>query len=122
MAKYSDVKSLGPSKLAPFVPGEHPRDRHDRRLSTAVSMLNNLMSWCEKVGLNVKVTNQGHHWRFTNQEWLIEWWPSSAKLVVNRKYSRGIHCHDVHQVKRVIGNLLKVEVISNDAETVDQAS
>jgi hypothetical protein len=33
---------------------------------------------------------------------LVEWWPSSAKLVLNKKWGEGVHCHDYKQALRVI--------------------
>jgi len=33
---------------------------------------------------------------------LAEWWPSSAKLVLNKKWEEGIHCHDYKQALMVI--------------------
>jgi hypothetical protein len=33
---------------------------------------------------------------------LAEWWPSSAKLVLDKKWGEGIHCHDYKQALTVI--------------------
>ncbi len=33
---------------------------------------------------------------------LTEWWPSSAKLVIGKKWHDGIHCHDYKQALKVI--------------------
>lgn len=99
MAKYDDVHSLGRSRVVPFRVGEHPSDRHYRRLSTALEMQADMERWCNIREVWVKVRNEGHHWIFSWAGRRAEWWPSSAKLVVDRKYSRGVHAHDVYQVQ-----------------------
>jgi hypothetical protein len=59
-------------------------------------------AWCEARGLTVQILNDGHHWKISRPGLSAEWWPSSAKLVFNRIYKAGIHCHDWQQVARQI--------------------
>jgi hypothetical protein len=39
----------------------------------------------------LRVLNDGHHWLFQKPGFMAEWWPSSARLAVNRDYGRHIH-------------------------------
>lgn len=40
---------------------------------------------------------------------VAEWWPSSAKLVLDRKYERGVHAHDYEQVMRYLTKAWNLE-------------
>jgi len=53
-------------------------------------------------GVVLRITNEGHHWQLTKENFLAEWWPSSAKLVINKQWSRGRHCHDFRQALEMI--------------------
>jgi hypothetical protein len=55
-----------------------------------------------KPTLTLRITNEGHHWRIADGGFLAEWWPSSAKLVIGKKWHDGIHCHDYKQALKVI--------------------
>lgn len=97
MARYSDIRGVGRSKLIPRKQGETPEVRHERRLKANLSMKATLAAWCCERGVSLNTTNGGHHWQFRGKL-LADWWPSSAKLVINTKYDRGLHVHDVTQV------------------------
>jgi hypothetical protein len=58
--------------------------------------------WCQQLGLACRITNGGHHWQVTKGSFLAEWWPSSAKLVINKLWHDGIHCHDYKQAFEII--------------------
>lgn len=59
-----------------------------------------------KLGYHLSVHNDGHHWVFRDGSGRVaEWWPSSAKLVLNRDYGRCIHAHDWPQVLAELHNL-----------------
>lgn len=67
-----------------------------------------LRSFCDTAGgLSLAICNNGHHWNFVSVSpyamFVVEWWPSSAKLVIQRKYNAGIHTHDAVQVMKIIG-------------------
>ena len=68
--------------------------RHARRLSANLEQEANVRRWCEQRALTLRITNEGHHWQITDGGFLAEWWPSSAKLVIGKKWHDGIHCHD----------------------------
>lgn len=89
-----DTRSAGRSKLVPFVPGEDPGLRHERRLNANLSRQEEVRGWCQLAGVKLSIKNDGHHWRFVRGKQEAEWWPSSAKLVLQRNYDRGIHVHD----------------------------
>lgn len=108
MAKYSDVRSLGRSEIAPFIEGENPRDRHSRRKGTASFFEQELSKWCNESGWKFEIKNEGHHWIFRKNKTLVEWWPSSAKLVKDKKWSKAVHCHDYLKVIKYIEGLKNV--------------
>jgi hypothetical protein len=58
--------------------------------------------WCLERGLSLSISNEGHHWKLQGTTLLAEWWPSSAKLVFDKQYERGIHCHDIEQLTRLV--------------------
>lgn len=103
--RYSDTRSAGRSDVAPFQAGYAATDRHRDRLETALAFQEQVEVWCQHRGFVLKVANQGHHWKLMGP-FLAEWWPSSAKLVFDKKYDRGIHCHDVEQLATLIGKRL----------------
>jgi len=84
-----DSASAGRSRIVPYYRGEDFRMRHVRR-------------WCWQRGLTPRITNEGHHWQIADGGFLAEWWPSSAKLVIGKKWHDGIHCHDYKQALKVI--------------------
>ena len=47
--------------------------------------------WAAGHGCSLRVLNDGHHCLFQKPGFLAEWWPSSARLAVNRDYGRHIH-------------------------------
>ena len=102
MAKHGDSRSVGRSKLVPFVPGEDASSRHNRRLALNLEAKGKLEAWCRELGVQFKVGNDGHHWRFKRGELVAEWWPSSAKLVLQQRYEDGVHVHDHEQARKLL--------------------
>jgi len=105
--RYDDGASAGRSKIVPYVQGENPSDRHARRLEANVSVAEGIYKICEASGVTMRIMNGGHHWQFrgkdsNGQPWNVDWWPSSAKLVRNERWERGIHVHDYEQVMRLL--------------------
>ena len=105
MAKFQDIRSLGKSNIAPYIKDETWRARHDRRKNINMSFSKNLSDWCNQNNWKFEIKNNGHHWIFKKNNILVEWWPSSAKLVKNKKWGEGLHCHDylkiIEYLKRV---------------------
>lgn len=61
-----------------------------------------MRTWARLRGLELRVTDGGQHWQFRGRhngnKFMADWWPSSAKLIVNQKWDNGIHAHDYQQV------------------------
>jgi hypothetical protein len=91
--KYRDKVKV-PSRLIKFIPGESAPERHARRLAFAMSLKEQADELCKRAGLTLEIKNDGHHWIFRKGAKVAEWWPSSAKLVINKKWRKGIHVHD----------------------------
>jgi hypothetical protein len=104
-----DVRSVGRSKIVPFIPGEAAMDRHDRRKNENLKRADTMRTWCRAVDVSFKISNDGHHWRFRSGDRFAEWWPSSAKLVRQGDYDRGIHVHDVHQAINILSGHFKTK-------------
>ena len=102
MAKFRDKATVGRSAIVPFVPGESPQDRHYRRHKAAMDRLASVDAAICTRGYRIAIANEGQHWTISGDGSVWEWWPSSAKLVLNRNYRRGIHCHDTNQLIREI--------------------
>ena len=98
-----DAKKLGFQPIiSKHIPGEKAEDRHARRLSQNLSYEDEWHEWCRLNGIYLTITNQGHHWKFMHKAGTAEWWPSSAKLVLNYRYRDGIHAHDAGQVRPIL--------------------
>ena len=100
--RIPDVKRAGRSSLVPYRRGEAPMERHTRRLHSNLHYEVQVREWCRKHDFNLRITNQGHHWQLTKDKFIAEWWPSSAKLVFNKQWNRGCHCHDYRQALEMI--------------------
>ena len=101
--KYRDRRSVGSSRLIPkYSDGdrfESSSDRHERRKDTNLANRSTLEEFCQDHEIALAIRNEGHHWQFRRGKILVEWWPSSAKLVVNKHWKQGIHIHDWEQAK-----------------------
>lgn len=103
----SDRRNAGRSDSVPFLMGESAKDRHRRRKHAATGEADAALKWAEDNDISIVVRNDGHHWQFhfvdsSHVAHVAEWWPSSAKLVFDKHWVDGIHCHDIEQVKRQI--------------------
>ena len=97
-----DRGSAGRSAIVAYRQGEKAIDRHFRRRDTNLKFRARLHAWCERNGFTLRITNEGHHWQMTKDGFLAEWWPSSAKLVIDKRWDAGIHCHDYQQAEAII--------------------
>lgn len=98
MAKYDDTRTLGKSQIVPFKRDEDWHSRHARRMNANLNHADELKNWCGEHGWRFDIKNEGHHWMITKGKTIVEWWPSSAKLVKNKQWGRGYHCHDYLKV------------------------
>jgi hypothetical protein len=102
-----DSLNAGRSRIVPCRRGEDFTSRHSRRLNANLDQAAEVRRWCVQRGLTLRITNEGHHWQITDGAFLAEWWPSSAKLVIGKRWHAGIHCHDHKQALRVIEDSYK---------------
>jgi len=112
MAKYPDIKKAGRSKIIPFLPRESALDRHGRRLVTNLKQVDAVYKWAQSYGLEFTIQNTGHHWTFKRTGFIAEWWPSSAKMVFNKQWAKGVHVHDYEQAQREIVKRLPQMIIA----------
>jgi hypothetical protein len=97
--RYRDRHKVGSSRIAGYQSGEPDKKRHQRRLAVNLAARDTLATWCHNRRIAMLVNNEGHHWIFRRAAAQVEWWPSSAKLVVNQDWRNGWHCHDWQQVQ-----------------------
>lgn len=102
MAKYKDRTKAGKSKLCPFVPDVPCKERHARRKAFNLKRFTIIRNFCENNNLVFRLLNNGQHWQVESDKKTIEWWPSTAKVVVNKNWKRGIHCHDYEQFIEIL--------------------
>lgn len=98
MAKYRDKSKSKFKAQCQHIEGEATEDRHDRRQSHNVNRLQRLRNYCKKNRFQLKVTNEEMHWQIKRGTIQIDWWPRTAKMVVNQQWKQGIHVHDVGQI------------------------
>jgi len=84
-----------PGKISKKIDGESAGERHERRLDLAVDEIESVGAWGRSNGIRITFTNGGHHWKFIKGDKVAEWWPSSAKLVFDKRYKNGHHVHDI---------------------------
>jgi hypothetical protein len=72
-------------------PEEYKKQRRERRMERTSSLEEQARVWAEGHGCSLRVLNDGHHWLFQKPGFMAEWWPSSARLAVNRDYGSDIH-------------------------------
>jgi len=100
MAKYRDkTKAQIPAEICKYKIGEPASDRHNRRLETNKEHADKLKNYCRSNGFSLDIKNDGQHWQIKQGSITIDWWPSTAKMVINQQYDEGIHVHDISQVK-----------------------
>lgn len=111
MAKYNDKRRAGPSKVAPFIEGETATERHARRATAAESSIKEFRKALLEIGWSLSIVNYGTHWIMTKHgaKNKVEWWPNTAKLVINQNWRNGIHVHDTEQVLHIIKNNKKIK-------------
>jgi len=114
-------RKAGHSAVVPFRPCEGVFERHYRRKDVAWRLHRAAGEWCAEHGIRMTVHNAGHHWTFAwvcseeellsrgviletvrqkRRHCLAEWWPSSAKLIFDKLWRGGVHCHGWLQVQK----------------------
>jgi len=100
--RIPDKHNAGRSTIVHWKPGEDGGERHDRRLRENLHWRGKVEDLCNAWGISFEVKNSGHHWIFKHGKRVAEWWPSSAKLVLDKKWDSGIHTHDWSQVLDIL--------------------
>ena len=53
-------------------------------------------------GVEFRLLNEGEHWQVKANDKAYDWWPRTAKLVINQNWKRGVHVHDYTQLINII--------------------
>jgi hypothetical protein len=96
-SRYPDKWSMGRSKLVPFIHGEEPEVRHQRRLETNFRGWHQMQQWCQRHGVEFDMLENGRHWTFVKGDLYADWWPREAKFVANGAWRQSVHVHDYEQ-------------------------
>lgn len=105
--RFKDKFNVGKSSTVPYIESEGWKERHERRKSVAAQRMGEVNVWCQKHKWKFRVANNGHHWIFTTHESkMIEWFPSSGKLVIGKNWRNGFHVHDVQQLIELLEETL----------------
>lgn len=83
-------------------PEDYKKQRRTRRLGRSGRSEEQIRGWAEKQGCSLRVLNDGHHWLFQAAGIVAEWWPSSAKLAIDRDYTGTTHAAHWSDVKKVL--------------------
>ena len=87
-------------------PKEFQRARRERRLDRTLDLEAEVTRWAAQRGLTLRVLNDGHHWLFQKPGLAAEWWPSSAKFVLNRDDLHDRHAPHWPHVAALLENAL----------------
>jgi len=110
--KKRDRKKKARKRNHPVLaPREYMRHQRERRKKRTLQSESAVRAWAEKHGFALRVLNDGHHWIFQKPGLFAEWWPSSAKLAINRNYSRGFHAPHWPEVAQTLERAMS----SNDS-------
>ncbi len=113
--RYDDVRGVGRSALVPVRDPKNPRGhegpmaRHTRRLNVNLDNQEKVKTFCEQHDIKLRINNGGHHWIFEKNDKMLEWWPSSAKLVKNKNWKTGLHVHDYEQAMAEVEKFFKID-------------
>lgn len=103
---------MGKSALIPKVRGEASKQRHQRRKGQNLNHIKEVGEFCSKNGIVLHVTNDGHHWQAIKGKRIVDWWPSSAKAIVNKNWGAGIHVHDWGQFIELLKKKFKIRGVN----------
>lgn len=54
-------------------------------------------------GMTLRILNKREHWQFTKDGLLVEWWPSSGRVAVNKHWKRRWFARGVEEVRKLLG-------------------
>jgi len=107
----NDLPRAPRSDKVPYKDGEDWSDRHERRRAAAEDERSEMEVWADEHFVDLTVKNDGHHWIFKRDRSVVEWWPASGRIVLNRNYKKPRKAHDTEQAKALIGNWLNIPMI-----------
>ena len=111
MGTYPDVGSAGRSKRCPYIPGQAKQEARQRRLATAIEDLDRLVKWAVENQVGMALRGEGQHWILTAGRRRIDWSAeggSSAKMIRDQQWARGVQVHDVDQLIRLAARHFQV--------------
>lgn len=62
---------------------------------------------CNKHGYQLIITNHGEHWQFRHKNLLVEWWPSTNRLVRDKNYNSSRKFAKDHNIWSIVYDHLK---------------
>lgn len=90
--RYRDTQALPSGRRTRFEADW--KERHRNRKREANREFRNAGIAFASIGGWLVVRNDGEHWQVCFPKGrLLQWWPSTAKLIVGEEWKQGIHCH-----------------------------
>lgn len=83
------------------------QDRRQKRMNRCLTDSKLFAAFCVAEGYELKIKNEGHHWIIKTKNHVIEWYPSSAKYILDRDYKNIKHIWKVDQLVKKITELEK---------------
>lgn len=62
--------------------------KRKRSRGNADSAVLEIVKWCDEAGVTFTRFNGGLHWRFEHASGIVEWWPSTGKMVDDKKFEQ----------------------------------
>ena len=109
MGKYQDRRKSRFETDIGYIKGESPQARHDRRQNHNITNVEKIRNYCKANGFKFQVSNENMHWQIKRGNLQVDWWPRTAKMVVNQKWKQGIHVHDIKQLKSYLDFVLLLQ-------------
>ncbi len=75
--------------LTPSTPQMDPKERY-------------LTTIAGGYGMTLRILNKREHWQFTRASLLVEWWPSSSRVAVNKNWKRRLFAHDAEAMRKLL--------------------
>jgi len=101
--RYRDkTKCKDSPEISKFVKGVPYKIRHAQRFLVNENTADQFKEHCKEQGYTFRILNEGEHWQVKYKGDCFDWWPRTAKLVINQNWKNGIHVHDHTQLATII--------------------